>query len=93
DFAWSDPRIAYAGGQHGFYRSEDGGESWKPINGSIGKPWGPPGVVSGFPIDILVDPTNPNILFVNNYGGGNVKSADGGKSWTVASKGYTGALM
>ena len=93
DFTWSDPKIAYAGGQHCFYRSQNGGKSWTLVNGSVSKPWGPPGVVAGFPIDILVDPNDPNILFVNNYGGGNVKSVDGGKTWTVASTGYTGALM
>jgi photosystem II stability/assembly factor-like uncharacterized protein len=93
DFAWSNPKIAYACGQHTFYRSQDVGKTWTPMNGSPSQPWGPPGVVSGFPIDILVDPVNPNVVFVNNYGGGNVKSTDGGKSWTIASKGYTGALM
>jgi photosystem II stability/assembly factor-like uncharacterized protein len=93
DFAWSDPKIAYAGSQHRFYRSKDGGKTWTLVNGSYGQPWGPPGVVSGFPIDILVDPKKPNVLFVNNYGGGNVKSADGGQTWSLASKGYTGALM
>ncbi|MBM3297350.1 MAG: hypothetical protein FJY83_07090 [Candidatus Aminicenantes bacterium] len=93
DFAWSNPKIAYAGSQHRFYRSQDGGKTWTCVNGTTSTPWGPPGVVSGFPIDILVDPVNPNVLFVNNYGGGNVKSTDGGRNWTVASKGYTGALM
>ena len=93
DFAWSDPKIAYAGSRIHFYRSEDGGKSWSLVNGSYSQPWGPPGVASGFPIDILVDPKKPNVLFVNNYGGGNVKSVDGGKNWTVASMGYTGALM
>ncbi len=93
DFAWSDPKIAYAGGQNCFYRSQDGGQTWKLMNGSNSQPWGPPGIIAGFPIDILVDPNDPNTLFVNNYGGGNVKSKDGGKNWTVASKGYTGALM
>jgi photosystem II stability/assembly factor-like uncharacterized protein len=63
------------------------------MNGSYSQPWGPTGIVSGFPIDILVDPVKPNVLFVNNYGGGNVKSVDGGKTWTVASQGYTGALL
>ncbi len=93
DFAWSNPKVAYAGSQHHFYRSQDGGLIWKLMNGSYSQPWGPPGIVSGFPIDILVDPENPNVLFVNNYGGGNVKSTDGGKTWTVASQGYTGALL
>jgi photosystem II stability/assembly factor-like uncharacterized protein len=93
DFAWNDPKIAYAGSQHCFYRSVDGGQSWTVVNGSLSHGWGPPGVVSGFPIDILVDPNEAKVLFVNNYGGGNVKSTDGGKNWTVASAGYTGALM
>jgi photosystem II stability/assembly factor-like uncharacterized protein len=32
-------------------------------------------------------------IFVNNYGGGNFLSEDGGQNWVNASKGYTGALM
>jgi photosystem II stability/assembly factor-like uncharacterized protein len=92
EFAPSNPNIAYAGSQRGFYRSEDGGYIWEKVAGQ-NYPWGPPGVIAGFPIDILVDPVDPNILFANNYGGGNVKSTDGGKNWTLASQGYTGALM
>jgi photosystem II stability/assembly factor-like uncharacterized protein len=92
EFAPSDPKIAYAGGQHFFYRSEDGGKKWQVVAGES-FPWGPPGVRAGFPIDILVDPNDPNTLFVNNYLGGNVKSTDGGKTWTLASTGYTGAEM
>jgi photosystem II stability/assembly factor-like uncharacterized protein len=92
EFAPSNPNIAYAGGRQNFYASNDGGKSWQLVSGGK-EPWGPPGVIAGFPIDILVDPDNPNVLFVNNYGGGNVKSTDGGKTWTLASQGYTGALM
>jgi len=92
EFAPSDPSIAYAGGRERFYRSEDGGETWTTVAGQR-FPWGPPGILAGFPIDILVDPEDPYTLFVNNYGGGNVKSTDGGESWTLASAGYTGALM
>jgi photosystem II stability/assembly factor-like uncharacterized protein len=88
----SNPNIAYAGGRNRFYASGDGGQTWNLVNGAT-IAWGPPGIIAGFPIDVLVDPTNPNVLFANNYGGGNVKSADGGKTWTLASKGYTGALM
>lgn len=92
EFAPSNPNIAYAGGRQTFYASTDSGRSWKPVSGGqVG--WGPPGIIAGFPIDILVDPDNPQILFANNYGGGNVKSTDGGKTWTLASQGYTGALM
>lgn len=92
EYAPSAPNIAYAGSRLRFHRSDDGGQTWKVVSGEK-YPWGPPGVLAGFPIDILVDPDDPNTLFVNNYGGGNVKSTDGGKSWTIASRGYTGALL
>jgi photosystem II stability/assembly factor-like uncharacterized protein len=92
EFAPSNPNIAYAGGRQRFYASTDSGRSWKLVSGGqVG--WGPTGIIAGFPIDILVDPDNPLVLFANNYGGGNVKSTDGGKTWTLASQGYTGALM
>ncbi len=92
EFSPSNPSIAYAAGRHSFYVSRNGGRSWKKISG-FQYPWGPPGVVSGWPIDILVDPDHPGTLFVNNYGGGNVKSVDWGKTWALSSQGYTGALM
>ena len=92
EFAPSAPNIAYAGGRNRFHRSDDGGQTWQVVAGAK-YPWGPPGALGGFPIDILVDPDDPNTLFVNNYGGGNVKSTDGGKNWTIASRGYTGALL
>lgn len=92
EFSPNDPEIAYAGGQHQIYRSDNGGRNWEPISG-ITFPWGPVGAPAGFPIDFLIDPENPSIIFSNNYGGGNTKSVDGGANWTLASDGYTGALM
>ncbi len=92
DFSRSRPMVAYAGSKFRFYQSTDGGDNWTTMAGGPFF-WGPPGVVAGFPIDILVDPYDPFTLFANNYGGGNVKSTDGGATWSLASKGYTGALM
>jgi photosystem II stability/assembly factor-like uncharacterized protein len=92
EFSPSNPNIAYAGSKFRFYRSDDGGHYWDVVAGGPYL-WGPPGIIAGFPIDILVDPTDPYTLFANNYGGGNVKSTDGGATWSLASKGYTGALM
>lgn len=91
EFAVADPRIAYAGGPDCIYRSEDEGVSWYRV--TSGHIWGPPGIRAGFPIDFQVDPRNANRIFVNNYGGGNFLSEDGGRTWVVASRGYTGAQL
>jgi photosystem II stability/assembly factor-like uncharacterized protein len=39
------------------------------------------------------DPHDENRIFINNYGGGNFLSTDGGSTWEVASKGYSGAFI
>lgn len=90
ELARSDPNIAYAGSANAIYRSENGGLTWEQVSGG-NDGWGSPGVRAGFPIDFQVDPTDPDRLFVNNYGGGNFFSADGGRTWSIASRGYTGA--
>ncbi len=90
EFSSSAPGIAYAAGDSNFYRSEDGGFDWKSIV-SLGYSWGVEGVRPGFPIDFQVDPRDPMRIFVNNYGGGNFLSEDGGETWVSASTGYTGA--
>ncbi|MBN2148269.1 MAG: hypothetical protein JW726_12830 [Anaerolineales bacterium] len=92
EFAPSNPQIAYAGGKEHFYISRDSGWSWEMVAGQS-FPWGPDGISAGFPIDFLVDPSDPDIIFANNYGGGNVVSEDGGVTWSLASQGYTGAIL
>ena len=89
----SNPKVAYAGTQFAFYRSEDGGNTWQKFFKESEGYWGPPGVTAGFPISAVVDPDNPYIVFANNYGGGNFKSTDGAKTWVNSSKGYTGAHL
>jgi len=94
EFAVSNPQIAYAGNPSAVYRSEDGGTTWERVAGvEEGAGWGPPGVRAGFPIDFEVAPNDPNRIFANNYGGGNFLSVDGGRTWSVASQGYTGAQV
>lgn len=94
EFALSDPRIAYVASENGFWRSEDGGRTWKAMSGGRSMDtYGPPGTPMGKPIDLQVDPRNPDRVFINNYSGGNFLTEDGGHTWTVASKGYTGAQV
>jgi uncharacterized protein (TIGR03437 family) len=93
EFAVLNPKIAYACGDEMFFRSEDGGASWRLIAGQSGGRYGPPGISTGFPIDLQADPRNPYRVFINNYGGGNFLSEDGGATWNIASKGYTGAQV
>lgn len=91
DFAPGIPVTYYAtGGGEPFYRSRDEGLTWQamtPANAG----WNPPGFRMALPIDLQVDPRDPDRIFVNNYGGGNYLSTDGGQTWTSASTGYTGA--
>jgi len=91
EFSASDPDVAYAGNDRSVYRSTDGGNSWSLVVGGDEDGWGPPGVRAGFPIDFQIDPRNADRIFANNYGGGNFVSTDRGKTWAVASRGYTGA--
>lgn len=89
----SDPKVIYAGSSRAFYRSDDGGDTWRRFWKEPENCWGPPGIRGGFPISAVVDPEDPYTLFANNYGGGNFKSTDGAATWVNASKGYTGAHL
>jgi len=92
EFCPGDADIAYAASDRRVYRSEDAGITWQELPYQVTS-WGPPGVRTGFPIDIQCDPDSPDRLFINNYGGGNFLSEDGGKTWVTASDGYTGAIV
>ncbi|MBT3222372.1 MAG: hypothetical protein HN348_25135 [Proteobacteria bacterium] len=87
-FCSGNPDVAYAIGGS-ISRSTNGGKTWELIS----EGWGPPGINVGIPIDVECDPRDEDRVFVNNYGGGNFISEDGGESWANASKGYTGARM
>jgi len=85
-----DPNIAYASARTGFFQSSDSGQSWKKMTDER---WGPADTVVGWPIDIQCDPRDFQRIFINAYGGGVFLSEDGGQTWIMSSKGYTGALM
>jgi photosystem II stability/assembly factor-like uncharacterized protein len=93
EIATADPNRVYAAGSSIVYRSRDSGLTWEKVSGSLESSWGPPGVRAGFPIDLQVDPRDPERIFANEYGGGNFLSEDGGQTWVDASRGYTGAQV
>lgn len=79
----SDPNVVYAGASYyiltggpsyyNFYKTSDGGESWRIVYGGSG------------PIAIAVDPRNPLRVFASGgsgVGGGILRSLDGGLTWT-----------
>jgi len=86
------------GGERGFYKTTDGGRTWRNT-----KALGP---YTGF-TDIVLDPNNPNVIYATSYqrdrraysfvaGGpesGIWKSTDGGETWTGLTNGLpTGDL-
>ncbi|MGE3577885.1 MAG: WD40/YVTN/BNR-like repeat-containing protein, partial [Vicinamibacterales bacterium] len=93
EFAAADPGTAYAAGNGEFFVSTDGGITWQALLNRHGSSWGPDRLITGFPIDLHSDPRDTGRLFVNNYGGGNLLTGDGGRSWGLASTGYTGAMV
>ncbi len=80
-----DPDVWYAASEFRIWRSEDAGQSWVSYPINIGQR------EVGLPIDMQVDPRDKYRIFINNYGGGNFLSEDGGETWVDASQGYTGA--
>jgi len=90
NFSPSDPDTIYAGSTNAFYQSKDNGDTWAKFS-KPGREWGPKGVTAGVPIDMVVDPDDPDLLYANNYGGGVFRSLDGAQTWEEWSKGYTGA--
>ena len=77
DVSPADPNRLYANieaKKGGVYRSDDGGKSWKLINGqrvTVARAW--------YYIEIFADPVNPDIVYVLNAPV--LKSIDGGKTF------------
>ncbi len=94
EISTANPNVWYAAGHENesmlgvaFWRSDDAGKTWtKSYVHTDAR-------ISNFAIDIQADPRDPYRVFINNYGGGNFLSTDGGQTWVDASKGYTGLIV
>jgi hypothetical protein len=75
----TDPNRVYVAGASGFERSTDAGVTWTTVKA---------GEVS----DAVIDPNNPDILYINVRNDGIYKSTDGGNNWIILGGGApTGA--
>ena len=91
--AASEPGVVYAGVQPaGLFKSEDWGESWKPVD-SLNRHrfrqfWGPTGSVGASSLhSIQIDPRDPKRIYAAISSGGTYVSQDGGESWDLCSHG------
>ncbi len=92
----TQPGVWYAGtSPQGIFRSEDGGDSWAPLDGFNNHPQQSAWVQGdqdqtpdgGKTHSILVDPRNPDHMYVGLSGGGFFESPDAGMSWAPLNKG------
>jgi len=87
----TDPDTIYAGVEDAaIFRSTDGGGTWKELPGlrqhSTGSTW-QPGAGGLCLHTILIDPKNPDRLFVAISAAGAFRTDDGGQSWKPITKG------
>lgn len=91
-----EPGIWYAGGTpQGLFRSEDGGDSWEPVDGWNDHPswstwaeWPEEGTPDGSMLhSVIIDPRDPAHLYLALSGGGVFESIDGGEDWEPRNEG------
>jgi hypothetical protein len=86
-----DPDTVYAGVEDAaLFRSSDGGASWQELAGLRGHETGPdwaPGAGGMCLHTIVLDPTNPDRMFVAISAAGTFRSDDGGRSWRPINQG------
>jgi photosystem II stability/assembly factor-like uncharacterized protein len=87
----SDPDTVYAGIEDAaLFRSQDGGKSWAELSGLRKHTSGPswqPGAGGMCLHTILIDPSNPERMFVAISAAGAFRTDDGGASWKPINQG------
>lgn len=93
----NEPETVYAGVEDaGLFRSTDGGKSWLELPGLREHKTGPlwqPGAGGMCLHTILIDPKDPNRLFVAISAAGAFRSEDAGKTWTPINKGLKSEFL
>jgi hypothetical protein len=86
----SEPHVWYAGtSPQGLFHSEDGGDTWEPVAGFDNHPmrqaWtggGQDGTPDGPKLhSVIVDPRDPNHMYIGMSGGGVFESTNKGADW------------
>jgi photosystem II stability/assembly factor-like uncharacterized protein len=93
----SDPDVILAGVEDAaMFRSADGGASWTELSGlrrhTTGQDW-QPGAGGMCLHTILVDPENPNRMWVAISAAGCFRTEDGGATWKPINKGLRSEFM
>jgi photosystem II stability/assembly factor-like uncharacterized protein len=87
----NDPDTIYAGVEDAaLFRSNDGGKNWHELSGLRGHGTGPkwqPGAGGMGLHTIVLDPTNPNRMFIAISAAGAFRTDDGGKTWKAINRG------
>jgi hypothetical protein len=87
----TDPNHVYAGVEDAaLFESKDGGQSWRELAGLRGHPTGAqwaPGAGGMCLHSILLDPQNPQRIFIAISAAGSFRTDDGGKSWKPINRG------
>ena len=87
----TDPDTVYAGVEDAaIFRSTDGGENWKELSGLRGHGTGPkwqPGAGGMCLHTIILDPSNPQRMWIAISAAGAFRTDDGGKTWKPINRG------
>ena len=87
----TDPDTVYAGVEDAaLFKSTDGGISWHELSGLRGHGTGPkwqPGAGGMCLHTILLDPKNPDRIYIAISAAGAFRTDDGGKTWTPINRG------
>jgi photosystem II stability/assembly factor-like uncharacterized protein len=86
----TEPDTVYAGAEDAaIFKSVDGGKTWKELSGlrgAKGHLW-QPGAGGMAVHTILLDPKNPNRMFIAISAAGAFRTEDGGKTWKPVNRG------